>query len=611
MTRYPCLRDDQGGCHFLEGRIVTIGSGASCQVRIQGEGVLEQHAFLLFKEGRWNLRALESGAKIRIDGVGLEQEIALVHGAVVEVGKRNLTFLERSSDASNAYQEVPLVQLLEAVVAFVRSSDPVAACVEMVQAAARQLGADGVRVLQRAQGQDSWKTLAACPASAPRGRFSERALHLADEFGGTVRMGETELDGLPAGGSIDANGIRSLLCARLSLPDGEEGFLYADRLAGRSAFGPQDEAVFGALANLFGEVAALIARTDRQRRSIEEMERTDASAGGILCESDAMQRVLREARRVASADIPVHVWGETGTGKELLARYIHENSLRASGPFVAINCGAIPEGLVESELFGHAKGAFTGAVQSRVGWIEKASGGTLFLDEMGEFPASLQIKLLRVLQEGEVVPVGGSQPVKVDFRLVTATHRDLRAEVEAGRFRADLFWRIHVVRLELPPLRSRGRDVQILAEHFLGVFQRRHGVGKKAFSRSAEKAILEHGWPGNVRELENAVQKAVLLANGEHIQAWDLGLGEAEGEREPVCDLPDDRTLQGARDMAEREAIVEAMRVAKGNISHAARILGTDRKVVMRAMERLGMDADFFRSRKMGRFIPDPIEGGL
>jgi len=497
------------------------------------------------------------------------------------------------------------------VVAFVRSSDPVAACVEMAQAAARQLGADGVRVLQRAQGQENWKTLAACPASAPRGRFSERALHLAAEHGGTVRMGETELDGLPAGGSIDANGIRSLLCTRLPLPDGEEGFLYADRLAGRSAFDPQDEAVFGALASLFGEVATLIARSDRQRRSIEEMERSGASVGGILCESETMQRVLREARRVASADVPIHIWGETGTGKELLARYIHENSHRASAPFVAINCGAIPEGLVESELFGHAKGAFTGAVQSRVGWIEKSSGGTLFLDEMGDFPASLQIKLLRVLQEGEVVPVGGTQPVKVDFRLVTATHRDLRTEVEAGRFRADLFWRIHVVRMELPPLRARGRDAQILAEHFLGVFQRRHGIGKKMYSRSAEKAILEHGWPGNVRELENAVQKAVLLSNDEHIQPWDLGLGEGENERETVGDLPDDRTLQGARDMAEREAIVDAMRVSKGNISHAARILGTDRKVVMRAMERLGMDADFFRSRKMGRFIPDPTEGGL
>lgn len=594
---FPCLLDGTTGARCpLDRRLATLGSDPDCQVRLEGSGVKSHHAFVLFQMGRWILRPLEVGSVLRVDGRQVRDEALLVHGSRIEVGSRSLLFLEREQETGPAEGASPMVELLESVGALLRSADPAEVCASMASATARVLSADGVRVIHRPAGEALWRTLTAHPAGSPSHRFSMRAVQRVQEVGSAVRLGEADLALLPPGESVQINGIRSLLCAPLRLPDDEEGYLYADRLAGHPPFSAADEALFSALSGLFSEVAVQIARAERQRRSIALLEEGDRTIGSLLHRSSVMERLLVEATRIAAADVPVHVYGETGTGKELLARHLHDRSSRSAGPFIAINCGAIPENLVESELFGHEKGAFTGAASRRTGWIERADGGTLFLDEMGELPAALQVKLLRVLQEGEVCPVGGTQSVKVDFRLVTATHRDLREEVASGRFRADLFWRLHVVRLELPPLRLREDDSLLLANHFLARFVRRHGLGPRTFSRAAEKAILEHPWPGNVRELENAVQKAVLLSSEERIQPRDLGLkdGDAEGWA-PLDDLPDDQTLHGVRDRAEREAIVRVLKVSRGNVSHASRVLDVDRKVLIRTIERLGIDPTSFR----------------
>ena len=593
---YPCLLLADKTHRALDKRLATLGSDPDCQIRIEGPGVKAHHAFVLFQMGRWVLRPLETGVVLRVDGKQVREECPLLHGARIEAGSVILKFLEREEESGTPESASPVIELLESVGSLLRASDPSQVCASMASATARLLSADGVRVIHRPTGEVLWRTLSAHPVGSPSQRFSARALQRAEEVGATVRLGDADLAALPAGESVQINGIRSLLCAPLRLPDEEEGFLYADRLAGHPPFEAHDEAVFGALCGLFSEVARQIARAERQRRAIATMEENDRSSGTLLHRSAIMDRLLAEATRIATADVPVHIFGETGTGKELLARHLHDHSPRKGASFVAINCGAIPENLVESELFGHEKGAYTGAAGKRMGWIEKANGGTLFLDEMGELPQSLQVKLLRVLQEGEVTPVGGTESVKVDFRLVTATHRDLREEVAAGRFRADLFYRLHVVRLEIPPLRMRDDDSILLANHFLARFVRRHGTGPHSFSRAAEKAIVEHPWPGNVRELENAVQKAVLLAEEERIRPRDLGLAGDDPEGwAPLDDLPEDQTLHGVRDRAEREAILRVLKTTRGNVSHASRVLDVDRKVLIRTLERLGVDASSFR----------------
>jgi two-component system repressor protein LuxO len=239
---------------------------------------------------------------------------------------------------------------------------------------------------------------------------------------------------------------------------------------------------------------------------------------GFLGASPAMQAVYRTIESVASSKANVFITGESGTGKELAAEAMHRASPRRSGPFLALNCGAIPRDLLESELFGHVKGAFTGATESRVGAARLADGGTLFLDEIGELPIEMQVKLLRFVQTGMLQPVGASRPEKVDVRIVSATNRDPWAEVEAGRFREDLYYRLYVIPLEMPPLRERGEDVLLLARHFLGAFAREEGKRLRSFAREAEQALAGYAWPGNVRQLQNVLRNVVVLHDGEQVR---------------------------------------------------------------------------------------------
>ncbi len=318
--------------------------------------------------------------------------------------------------------------------------------------------------------------------------------------------------------------------------------------------------------------------------------------GDIIGSCDAMRDIFRKIDKIATTDISVLVTGETGTGKELIAHEIHRRSPRKAGPFVAINCGAIPENLLESELFGHAKGAFTGAVSNKPGRFQTANGGTLFLDEIGEMPPALQVKLLRALQERTVTRVGENKAEPIDIRVVAATNKELEEEMKQGRFREDLFYRINVVHLHLPPLRERGEDAVMLAKWFLGRAIRELGSKVKGFSPQALVAVKRFRWPGNIRQLENRIKKAVVLAEKPLINPDDLELRPEQ--LEPI--LP----LAQARDEWQKRYINEILDRNGGNRTKTAKDLGVDPRTIFRHLER--MEAE----RRGETLPPEPeIEG--
>jgi two-component system, NtrC family, response regulator len=309
----------------------------------------------------------------------------------------------------------------------------------------------------------------------------------------------------------------------------------------------------------------------------------------LVGESEPMRRVFGLIQRVAPTDANVLVAGDNGTGKELVAHAIHQASGRREGPFVPINCGAIPEQLLESELFGHERGAFTDAYRTREGKFELAEGGTLFLDEIGELPTHLQVKLLRFLQDHIVERVGGRDPIRVDARVVAATNRDLQAMRAEGRFREDLFYRLSVVSIVVPPLRERGDDLRILAEYFLEFFGRHHKRRIRGFTQAALRAMAAHPWPGNVRELENRIQRAVILSQDAYLRPEDLDLAGDGGT------APERPTLQDARDRAERTLLVEALTRNAGNVTRSAKDLDVSRPTLHDLLNKHGLDAGRFR----------------
>ncbi|HEX5491527.1 MAG TPA: PEP-CTERM-box response regulator transcription factor [Candidatus Udaeobacter sp.] len=307
----------------------------------------------------------------------------------------------------------------------------------------------------------------------------------------------------------------------------------------------------------------------------------------MLGTSPQTQSVFAFIRKVAATDVPALLLGESGTGKEMAAAAIHRCSRRKDGPFVAINCNAIPENLLESELFGHEKGAFTGAHVQRKGLLETASGGTLFLDEIGELPAPIQVKLLRFLQEQRFQRVGGRQEIQVDTRLVAATNADLKQMIENGKFREDLYFRLAVVTIRLLPLRERGEDVLLLAREFLHRYAAQEGRKNLVFAPDALRAIERHSWPGNVRELQNRVRRAVIMASGTRIGAKDLELDSVRSTT-----VAGGTTLRQAREQIEKEMIQQALKRHAGKITSAAAELGISRPTLYELMDKLGVGKD-------------------
>jgi two-component system response regulator AtoC len=339
------------------------------------------------------------------------------------------------------------------------------------------------------------------------------------------------------------------------------------------------------------ELRLTVARAlERKRLSAEAQTTTGGTAAKakpaeIEGKSPRMLEVYKLVARVAPTSATVLVVGESGTGKELVARAIHSHSSRSTSAFVPVNCTALSESLLESELFGHARGAFTGAIAAKRGLFEMADGGTLFLDEIGDMGPKMQAQLLRTLQDGEVRPVGSAESIKVDVRLVCATNRDLEAEVKAGRFREDLYFRINVVTVKLPPLRDRASDIPILVTHFLAKVARREGRAEASISREALDMLVHHTWPGNVRELENAIESAVAVAKGNVILPSDLPADVFGGTAPAPAGIIDDRPTLAE---LEQRYIALVLSECGGNKKKAAERLGIDRRTLYRALERSG-----------------------
>ena len=338
-------------------------------------------------------------------------------------------------------------------------------------------------------------------------------------------------------------------------------------------------------------------RLAREHRMLLERLERDAGLGAMIGSGPAMKRLFEAIARVADTDLSVLVRGESGTGKELVAEALHERSARRGRPFVAVNCAAISRELVESELFGHEKGAFTGAAARRVGRFEAASSGTMFLDEIGDMPLETQAKVLRVLEERRVERVGGNGTIEVDVRIVAATHKDLEAEAKRGRFREDLFYRLKVVELVLPPLRERVEDIPALAERFLARSAERLGRERRRLGDSAVSALAQHAWPGNVRELRNVIEQAAVLASGPAIEASDLRLGVRAGARTTVS-FPGGTSFADAKRSAvegfERAFLTGALRAHGGNVSRAADAIGMVRQSLQQKLRELAIRAQDF-----------------
>ncbi|MCX7886293.1 MAG: sigma 54-interacting transcriptional regulator [Verrucomicrobiae bacterium] len=359
-------------------------------------------------------------------------------------------------------------------------------------------------------------------------------------------------------------------------------------------------------ARLLQIVASMIAQAVQLRRAaLEEHERLAEEnrrlrgelgerfrPANMVGDSHEMREVYQQIARVARTNATVLICGETGTGKELIAQAIHYNSDRAGGPFVRVHCAALPEALVESELFGHVRGAFTGAVRDRKGRFEAANNGTLFLDEVGDIPPSIQVKLLRVLQEQEFERVGDNKLIRVDVRVIAATHRDLAAMVANGRFREDLYYRLNVFPIYVPPLRKRPSDILPLAEHFLQLYAKQLNAPARVLSAEVRHRMLTYSWPGNVRELENIIERAVLVCEGPTVELRHLPqVLQALGEDSDNAD----RSLAGQVARLERKLITDALRSAGGNITAAAHLLQTTPRVLAYKIRKLGMDPRRFR----------------
>jgi two-component system response regulator AtoC len=353
------------------------------------------------------------------------------------------------------------------------------------------------------------------------------------------------------------------------------------------------------------DASLVVSRALERRRLHAHPPRTDGDLTAyhnLVGRSPPMQALFRLLEQASGLDITVLLNGETGTGKELAARAIHYNSPRKERRFIPVNCGALPGELVESELFGHARGAFTGASAAKPGLFEDAEGGTLFLDEIGDLPLAVQVKLNRALQEKEIRRVGDNHPVRVDVRLVAATHRDLKAEVAAGRFREDLFYRLNVFPVLLPALRERREDIPLLAAHFL---EKHAGALRKdltGFDGEALRMLAGYRWPGNVRELENAVERAVAVSSGHVITVRDLpadlhGAQEGAMPSELLVKMPYREAVDLARDRVSRDYLVVLLKEFKGHVTHAAERAGMERESLHRLLKRYGVKADDFKER--------------
>ena len=579
--------------------VTTLGRALGNDVALQGDGVAEHHVQILFDGRDFNLEEVDRNADIKINGKK-KRRARLVHGDRLELGSAEVAFSMFSDPAPRATESLTP-----------QGAGPDLSSVQKLHAFSEKLMARGTLdevleamlddIVELTGGDRGALLLVNDGAAKEDRRFTVRAARnvrkeaLSDSTGGisdsivrqvleTARplivsdalsdtmFGKSE--------SVVALQLSSVMCVPLLSQGQVVGAIYVGSNRVKHLFERSHLdllTIFASQASLILQNALLLSalRADKEKLS---QELGTKRFGEIIGSCPSMVEVFRKLQKVATTDISVLITGETGTGKELLAREIHRRSHREGGPFVTINCGAIPENLIESELFGHVKGAFTGAVASRPGKFQLADGGTLFLDEIGELPLNLQVKLLRALQERVVNRVGDSRPEKIDIRVLAATNRNLDEEIRAGRFREDLYYRLNVVNLTNPPLRDRGEDVIIIAKALISKFADELKSGVRGFSPAALAAIRRYHWPGNIRELENRIKKALVLCDSTLLSPDDLDLGE----RAQLPILP----LEKAKEDFQRRYVLEVLERNHGNRTQTARDLGVDPRTIFRYLER-------------------------
>lgn len=602
---------------------LTVGREEGCDLVLADAAVSREHCRLVEVDGRLRLDDLGSVNGTFRGGQRIERA-TLEAGDEVEVGPFVLRVgagaaeelvLEEARETLQGVPDAPVEDAgaeLEVVLGMLSSFDLRAggdeARASLLDALLRGLGAERA-VLWRYRSK--------------RGRVEEVLRHAPDPATRDLPVSATLarevaksrepclVRGAPGAGPEDASvarlaasAVRSVMAVPMEQGRRLVGVLYLDSRTARRPFQRRD---LERLARAAGALAGLVdglAERDRLSRENQELRRAAGSGRRVLpldqlaTPGGAMAKVLADARRAAATEATLLITGETGTGKEELARWIHAHSARHEGPLVAVNCGAIPEGLLESELFGHAKGAFSGAEKDRAGLIERAAGGTLFLDEVGELPAPAQVKLLRVLAERSVTRLGEGEGRPVDLRLVAATLQDLPAKVEEGSFREDLYYRLHVVPLVLPPLRARGDDLLGIVEFLLADLVDRLGVPEPALAPDFLPALAARPWPGNIRQLRNALERALVLLDGEELRAADLAAAAPgrEVERPPPASAPDpERPVRPYREELEdfeRDYFRRLTQQVGDNVSAMSRVAGIARLTLYRRLGKLALDKE-------------------
>ena len=599
-VRFPIVR-----------RLTAIGSSPECHLVLPGDDIAATHCTLIHEPGRYKLESAQRSTPFYVRG-RKTRNYEVKHGDVITVGPHELVFsavdaTAEPEPAKDAKQEGPgtleaMRQLQQFSALLARPADLEALLDELIdQVVAMTRASKGFLVLanadanEGAEGEPGYeirvaRNLERQPVDDPAELLSDNIIREAITSRKAQIISDAYADERFAG-SLSVMNLKlcSVMCVPLLVRGELLGLIYVGNDNVRDLFRQEQLemlSIFAGQAALFIKNAQLVGSL--RSESAELAERLEhVKFGELIGSCPQMIEVYNRVEKVASTDITVLINGETGTGKELIAREIHNRSPRGDAPFITVNCGAIPENLIESELFGHVKGAFTGAVANQIGKFQAADGGTIFLDEIGELPLQLQVKLLRVLQEKQIQRVGDAKTTSINSRVVAATNRDLAQEVKGGRFREDLYFRLNVIGIQLPPLRERSDDVLLIARYLIGRDAKEYGRDvdpAKALSSSALNAMMRFSWPGNIRQLENHIKKALVLADGPQITAADLDLELPDGSA-----ATDDAILplSEARDRWQREYINRVLALNGGNRTKTARDLGVDPRTIFRHLEKV------------------------
>jgi transcriptional regulator with GAF, ATPase, and Fis domain len=573
----------------LARRITTLGRAPDNDVPLADDGLPDTALHIHFDGRDFNV-ACHGGAEMRVNG-RRKATARLAEGDRIRLGGSEIVFAGEAP-APAALRPAPPAARVEAMGGLVRFSERLLGASdlsrlldELIDALLEVTHADkGFLILVEGDRMEvkAARNLGRETIEDAVSRVSDSIVQRVAASGRPVIVADALHDEQWSSSSSVVNlKLCSVMCAPLMRKGIPFGVIYLGNDSVVSLFEERDLevlTVFAAQASLLAQNAELLDGLRRENVALREAVR-QSQFGEIIGAGSSMREVYRRIEKVAPTDVSVLVTGETGTGKELVAREIHRRSPRAQGPFVAVNCGAIPESLLESELFGHVRGAFTGAIATRGGKFHAASGGTLFLDEIGDMPLALQVKLLRALQDRTVTRVGDTRPEPVDIRVVAATNKVLDDEIAGGRFREDLYYRLNVVSIALPPLRERGEDIMVIAQFFLNKHGRELEARARSFSASAVAALRAYAWPGNIRELENRIRKAVVLAEGPTVGPEDLDLGGAD--LDPVVPLAQ------AKEDFQKRYINEVLERNGGNRTKTAKDLGVDPRTIFRHLEKL------------------------